>query len=391
MTSEATRIDRKREITAVVNLHQEGASAEPSIISAWRAMGQCNDVSLSANLLLALDSPDEATVALAEKWRDRGVDVLTIHEGDLGEARNAAAAQTDAKWIAYLDGDDLWGENWLVTAHAAAQTAADRFDVFHPQVNIIFGDHHSLLHHIDSDSDDFRWSRFCLHNAWTALSFVQRELVAEMPYPRNELESGFGFEDWSWNMAVLDAGGRHRVVPDTCHFIRRTNDGSLLADSQQALRTRYPHLAPSPERNLQLRDLPQRENQAEVSTSTHRDARVELTPEILEQVRLAATIEPAVSHTLSADGTPRSLPQNFNTHDTAAQSALEELWVLRGGGGTVGEICDRSTLLVGLPSADRIAVVAEFLLAERALGRATGESALIAEAADVYSQLASAP
>ena len=138
-------------ITAVVNLHDEGATAEPSLISAWRAVQRAQRSGLSADLLLVLDAPDDATASLAERWGDRrDVRSITISEGDLGAARNASVAGTDATWLAFLDADDLWGEEWLVAAASAADGASE-FDVFHPQVNIIFGDHHSLLHHIDSE------------------------------------------------------------------------------------------------------------------------------------------------------------------------------------------------------------------------------------------------
>ena len=379
-------------ITAVVNLHEEGTSAEPSLISAWRAVQRARSAEVSATLLLVVDTPNEATREVAERWAHRDdVDTIEISEGDLGAARNAAASHSNATWLAFLDGDDLWGEEWLVAAHAAAVgveagagTGTGGGDVFHPQVNVIFGDHHSLLHHIDSNSPDFRWARFCLHNAWTALSFVRRQLVVDLPYPRNELALGFGFEDWSWNMAVLDQGGRHHVVPNTCHFIKRTNRGSLLSESQQALRTRYPH-APTARRGSDD-DLTQT-----VDDGTHRVAPIELSADIFEQIRLATTVEPAVADTLSAAGTPKALPQNFNTHRTAAQFALEELWRLRTVDSTVGEILDRATHLANLDAADRVVVVAEFLLDEVALGRPVGNSLSITEATAALSQLSSAP
>ena len=58
---------------------------------------------------------------------------------------------------------------------------------------------------------------------------------------------------------------------------------------------------------------------------------------------------------------------------------------------TIGEICDRSTLLTGLGTPDRVRVVAEFILSEQQLGRTVGESSLISEATAAFSQLTSAP
>ena len=393
-------------IAAVVNLHTEGETALPSIISAWRAVEAARSHGIDAHLVLVADSPDLPTVRVVERWRARGAAIVSTDVGDLGAARNVAADAVDSTWLAFLDADDLWGEAWLVEAHAmATDGTAKENDVFHPAVNIIFGDHHSLLHHIDSDGPDFRWSRFHLHNAWTALSFVRRDHLLALPYPNNDLANGFGFEDWSWNMAVLDSGGRHRVVRNTCHFIKRTNsdagpdsEASLLAQSQHSLRTRYPTVS-SPERSAD-HSLPTSSsagNDTNVDEGTHLVAPIELPPEIFRQIRIAASIEPAVAKTLSSTGPPSSLPQNFNTHNTAGQRALEELWLLRTkvetseetAQVTIGELCDRSTLLWSLESTERAKVVAEFLLTERQLGRAAGDSTLIAEATAVYSQLAS--
>ncbi len=366
-------------------------TAEPSIISAWRSVQRAIAAGLSASVLLVLDSPDAATTNVAARWTNRStvdtvIDSVTVHEGDLGAARNAATAHTAASWLAFLDADDLWGEHWLVLAHTAATSQPSGiYDVFHPQVNIIFGDHHSLLHHIDSESPDFRWSRFCLHNAWTALSFVRRELLTELPYPRNDLDSGFGYEDWSWNMAVLDSGGRHHAVENTCHFIKRINGDSLLAASQQALRTRYPDV-PAPQRTS-----PAPAPKPTPDPGTHVVAPIDLASEIFDQITLAGTIEPAVTETISGRGAPRSLPQNFNTHNTAAQFALEELWRLRTPNATIGEICERSPQLASLHAEDRLSVVAEFVLSEKLLGRTVGESVAITEATTALSQLSSAP
>lgn len=379
-------------IAAIVNLHQEGETALPSIISAWRAVETARRNHIDAELVLIVDSPDAATVKTAARWHARGARVISTNVADLGAARNTAAREVQATWLAFLDADDLWGEDWLVAAHQmATASSASEGDVFHPQVNIIFGDHHSLLHHIDSDGPEFRWSRFSLHNAWTALSFVRRKHLLSLPYPRNDLANGFGFEDWSWNMAVLDSGGRHRVVPDTCHFIKRskieTGDESLLARSQQSLRSRHPNV-PSPKRTVDQLAV-------NADVGTHDMAPVELSGKIFNQIQLATSIEPTVTKTLSSKGFPTSLPQNFNTHNTAPQIALEELWRMRDfdapEDATIGEICDRSTLLTGLGTPDRVRVVAEFILSEQQLGRTVGESSLISEATAAFSQLTSAP
>lgn len=382
------------DIAAVVNLHCEGPSATPSLVSAWRAAEAARQNGQSVQLVLALDRADQSTVALANEWADRGARLVECDEGDLGAARNAAANAVDTEWIAFLDGDDLWSENWLVSAsEVAAQrhtTGADLF-VLHPAVNVIFGDNHSLLHHRSSDDPSFSWTRFRLHNAWTALSYVRRDNLLQLPYPRNDLEQGNGFEDWSWNMAVLDRGGSHQVVADTCHFIRRSKGGSLLGASQRALRTPYP----LDDESIVLTSRPPVVELSELTAidptlpPTHSLEDHALSEVLLEQIRLAETIEPAIADTLTSSGHPRQIAQNFNTHVTAEQRALEsvELILANNAPNTVADALADSAELTELAPGEQHRVVAEVLrsVSSRTLPR--GSSLLIDATLQTFPQL----
>lgn len=377
----------RTQIAAVVNLHREGTTATPSIISAWRAVEAAQRSGIRTQLVLILDRPDRTTRTVAQHWSDRDAQLVTVDEGDLGASRNAAVAAVDAEWIAFLDADDLWGETWLVQAHhAATANVTDALEVWHPEVNVIFGDHHSLLHHVGSDDPRFRWSRFCLHNAWTALSFVRRQVLCDVPYLRNDLSNGFGFEDWSWNMAILERGGHHRVVVDGCHFIKRSASPSLLSQSQAALRTPYPTA------DGRLRDAWERSVSFEADrvadTGTHVVAPLDLSEDVLQQIKLVSTIEPSVARTVRGPRDPAALPQNFNTHDTPEQYALEELWTLRAADRSVAAILEDSRYLPGLDEKARSLVVAEFTIREVASGRTLGSSALLEETCATYPQVA---
>ncbi len=231
-------------ITAVVNLHREGRDAQPTVRSAEIAVERARGLGVEVELLLVADRPDAETVELVESIP--GANTLVLDVGDLGEARNAAAAEARGRWVAYLDGDDLWGASWLAAAHQAA-SAPTEIDpvVWHPELSLYFGETRRAVHHPDSLSPGFDRTRFRLHNAWTALCFVEREVVLTVPYRRNRLAHGFGFEDWSWNTEILDRGGAHRIVPDTVHAIRRdAANSSLIARSQASLRTPWRQVDP---------------------------------------------------------------------------------------------------------------------------------------------------
>jgi len=230
------------EMTAVVNLHREGALCVPSVRSAQRAVQHAARSGLTAEVLLVLDSGDDDTREVVSRLADQHTRSAEIDVEDLGHARNAGVVATDARFIAFLDSDDLWGHEWLTRAHTAATTLG-REAAWHPEVSFFFGDTDedaTVYHHLPSTDPQFDHARFRMHNSWTALSFGPRSLYDRWPYPRNQLEKGFGFEDWSWNEATLSAGVEHLVVPDTCHFISKASARtSLLAESGHAIRTPY--------------------------------------------------------------------------------------------------------------------------------------------------------
>lgn len=375
------------EVSAVVNLHHEGNTAQPSIISAWRAAEDAVISGVSSELVLVLDRPDPATTQLAERWVSRGARIVNVDVGDLGAARTAGVESCRSEWIAFLDADDLWGEHWLTAAHAAAGVGDEsQLDVWHPAVNIIFGDHRSLVHHVDSTDASFSWARFRLHNQWTALSFVRRSTIEAVPYPSNDLASGFGFEDWSWNEEVLRRGGRHRVVPDTCHFIHRSSGPSLLSRSQHALRTPY---ASASSKEFRRPAPTAREDEAG-APETHELAVVELTDTLRSQIRFASTIEPRVLQTIRPDLDEVRLPQNFQTHITPAQLALEELDDLAATSSPdtpIGTVLEMATRLRVLSPDQRARVVAEVLLDPELAHRMRGDSRWISEAVEYFPQL----
>ena len=378
------------DVAAVVNLHREGPSATASIISAWRAVERARTEGVTAALVLLLDDPDRETTAVAETWRARGARIVAVNKGDLGAARNEAARKIESEWIAFLDADDLWGEHWLSKAFAAgASTDGSDATVWHPAVNIIFGDHHSLLHHVASDDPTFSWSRFRMHNVWTALCFVRRQTLLQLPYPRNDLDAGFGYEDWAWNMTVLEHGGTHRVVADTCHFVRRTDGDSLLSRSQTALRSRPDRHGLPPWRSSAA-ERPSKSLPEAHDPHTHTVGPVELSDGIRDQVRLATTIAPDIAGTVVAHGMPVELPQNTQTHFTASHLALEELNLKAAADVQLehraADILESSTRLTKLSGVDRARVVAEFVIEERRIGRSIGSSQLLDDAYDHFPQ-----
>jgi glycosyltransferase involved in cell wall biosynthesis len=214
------------DVTVILNVHGEGLLAGPACASLERAKADAERQGIAVEVVAVLDRPDPQTREfLAERapadWR-----VTTTDFGDAGLARNAGVELAEGRWIAFLDGDDLFGIDWLSAAYAAAE-ADPRLVVWHPEVNVYFGDDRSVFRHLDMDEDDVDPADLVCANAWTALCFAPRTLLETAPYAASDLRAQIGFEDWSWNVRVLGLGAIHKVVPGSGHMIR-VQAGSLM-------------------------------------------------------------------------------------------------------------------------------------------------------------------
>lgn len=207
------------QVTVVINGHREGLIAAPTIRSALRAQRFAAVHDINVELLAVLDRPDVVTVDTFRAFASAGLEILKVDNGDPGPSRNAGVEAARGDWVAFLDADDLFGETWLVEAHKWA-AKDDREVVWHPEVNLYFGGRQGLFRHVDMESHEFDILSLLLSNYWTALCFARRSLLFKCPYQESNLARQLGYEDWGWNVHVVEKGAIHKKVPGTIHAIR---------------------------------------------------------------------------------------------------------------------------------------------------------------------------
>jgi glycosyltransferase involved in cell wall biosynthesis len=209
------------DVTVIVTAHREGPLAADSLRSAEAAVKMAAKQGISTEVIAILDRCDQLTMdVFRQSCSTCNVGIHSVDYGDPGLSRNHGVQAARGRFIAFLDADDLWSPNWIAAAFQAAKRDS-RDIVWHPEFNIYFGDQPYRFRHVDMEDPEFDIKSLFVSNYWTALSFAPRELLQRVPYPRLEVEAGFGFEDWRWNHIVIDHGAIHKVVRDSAHAIRQ--------------------------------------------------------------------------------------------------------------------------------------------------------------------------
>ncbi len=225
-------------ISTIVNAHREGRLCLPTIDSVLRAGARAATAGLSCETLVVVDNGDADTLAAIEHFRGR-VRVEVCEFGDPSEARNFGVARAAGDFVAFMDGDDLMGTNWLEVAAATAALHATREVVVHPRENYVFGRGIApeIWLHPDMDEQRIDISFLKAANMWTQLSFAKADIYRKFKYRRNDIDRGFGFEDWVWNFETVAAGVTHLAPEGTIHFIRRKSTGSrnALSDARRII------------------------------------------------------------------------------------------------------------------------------------------------------------
>jgi len=208
------------DIAAIMTAHNEGAMVAVSLRSLMECAAHSEAENLSVEKIVVLDRADVKT---ARMFSAHGIPDLRIIEtdyGDQGKVRNFAAEHCDAHTVAFLDGDDLWGENWLTEAYNFLQQH-DEKTIAHPEFSLFFSGVASVLMNIDQEDPEFNPNFLRFANYWDAMCMAWRSTHLAHPYCDRRIKEGFAFEDWHWNCETLHDGFVHKVVQDTVHFKRR--------------------------------------------------------------------------------------------------------------------------------------------------------------------------
>lgn len=224
------------DVAAIITGHAEGVMAGLSFHSLLDAAETARANGLEVEVLVMLDNPTDATRAAFEEADRHGATVAEVSYADQGKVRNSAVDLVTADYVAFLDGDDLWSENWLADAHRVC--AADPRAIAHPELNWFFGGQQNLYFLPDQTDPAFDPALLRIANPWDALCLAPRRAYLEHPFSGRAVADGYAYEDWHWNLETFEAGFVHRVVPETIHFKRRREGSQYVQARARSVLTR---------------------------------------------------------------------------------------------------------------------------------------------------------
>lgn len=213
-------------VSAVITFHNEGLLAHRTLMSILRVREYAENRGLKVQLVAILDAADEWTTDVVSRhpaFRKSDV-VLHKDNADLGTSRNQGIQAGAGDFIGTFDGDDLYSEPWLFRAWERA-CAFSHPVVVHPDWLVEF-DRASVWYEGVRDMSR-PWTKpwsLAVSNPWLSCSFAARSVYECVPYARMDVRTtGFGYEDWHWNIQLLAAGIPHVSAAETCLFYRRKN------------------------------------------------------------------------------------------------------------------------------------------------------------------------
>jgi hypothetical protein len=232
-----------KSLTVYMSFHKEGLQAKSSIDSLKLGLDYANQNGIDLRAVASLDRPSAETKLTIVNSDLDWHEVIEYDVGDLGSVRRDLAKRCETDYLAFQDGDDLIGSEWLTQAFNLAEKQADTDWVIHPEYVYYFSEEeyanfqfecfpndvkqNFFIRHIPTTSSEFEPKTFIFNNVFTSNILCPSHLYEKFPYLDVDIDEGFGIEDWTWNALTVLGGVRHLVAEDSVHLVRVKQTNSL--------------------------------------------------------------------------------------------------------------------------------------------------------------------
>lgn len=223
--------DSSIDLTVVVTTHAEGRLLRPTLRSIGASIRTASTAGWRCELLLIADNADIRTQSEIARWgarQDLGypVRILEVSLGESGAARNAGAAASAGEHVAFVDGDDLVSADYFGSVLEVLRGRTGP-TIVHPDYVISFGARSVVWRADPTDHHEVTFRDLVRHNLWPSSAAARRDLYLDHPYRSLHPTSGYGPEDWVWNIDTTAAGATHLVARDSVFFYRVRERGGV--------------------------------------------------------------------------------------------------------------------------------------------------------------------
>ncbi|MCZ0814011.1 glycosyltransferase [Roseovarius sp. EGI FJ00037] len=220
------------DISLIMTVHNETVVTGVTMIAANASVKAAERAGYSVEKVIVLDAATPRARACLSNPAYSDWKLVELTERDLGRARNRVVRMARGSYIAFLDADDLFSENWLAEGAALLDEAAKAGErvIAHPEINWIFDADQALMAVTPQESPIFSPVLFYFENYYDSLCMAPRQAHLDFPYVSRDIPNGLSYQDSQFAIETLAAGWVHRVAHDTIIFKRR-RDTSLVTES----------------------------------------------------------------------------------------------------------------------------------------------------------------
>lgn len=251
---------RNIDFSLIVTAHSEGLLLLPTLRAVTKGIMRLRESSISAEVLIVLDNANQQTVDVASKWKASNsmfpVSLVFTNHGESGAARNSGCIGATGTVIGFCDGDDLFSDSYLISGYYAA-TSNEESIIYHPETVLSFGELPSVWKVKGFSSTETSFKDLIEANLWPSSSIGRRKTYIEHPFLSLPPESGFGPEDWAWNIKTTIQGIHHEVLDSTL-FCYRTRSGAGVNSQHKNSLLPFIDLVALEESFPEIRDIPPR-------------------------------------------------------------------------------------------------------------------------------------
>lgn len=207
------------QVSVIITFHTEGIIAHKTLENIFDMVSRLKEDKMSYEIIAHIDNGDAATKNVVRGYSDKCV-IFENNFGDPSLSRNFCINNSKGEYLVIIDGDDITSPDWIRDGIRLLKDTNEPL-ILHTEADLTFGlnlDTPRLWVMKDSFEDLEDWLIMFGRNRWSSGTILSKKIAKKYQYLPSS--AGFGYEDWTFNMATRGHKVKHLVVPGSTRFVR---------------------------------------------------------------------------------------------------------------------------------------------------------------------------